>query len=58
MNAKRVDELMKLVDDIATARVQRYVTQLQHPDDDARHARADQRVRILKATLREQLERL
>lgn len=58
MNTKRIEEILKIADDLATARVQRYVTQVQYPEDDLRHRAVDQRVRMVRAKLREQLAKL
>lgn len=58
MMKRDIEAIMKLADDIATARVQRYVTQVQYPDDDLRHKAVDQRVKLQRNKLREQLERL
>jgi hypothetical protein len=58
MNRKQIEDIMKIVDDIATARVQRFVVQYQCPNDDLRHKAVDQRVKLQRNKLREQLERL
>jgi len=56
MNRKAVDALMKLADELATARVQRYVTNLQVPEDKVRQDAAEQRVKLVRERLRLQLE--
>lgn len=58
MIRRTIDDLMKLVDDIGTARVQRFRAYDVAPDDELRHRAADARVKLLREKLKEHLERL